>query len=79
MIKVTKQAPLKLYAKARMTRRCQEGKLLKQDQAQHPRGLPPSRGWLSIVNADPTVLQSLGKSEAVLSLLTHLPYILSPV
>ena len=36
---------------------------------------PPPGGWPSIVNADPDVLGLLGKSDEVLSLLAHLPYI----
>jgi hypothetical protein len=38
---------------------------------------PPAGGWPSIVNADPVLLQSLGKSDEVISLLAHLPYIRS--
>ena len=36
---------------------------------------PPPGGWPEIVNADPAKLRALGKSDAVLSLLAHLPYI----
>lgn len=36
---------------------------------------PPAGGWDSIVNGDPHLLQSLGKSQEVLELLSHLPYI----
>ncbi|TPX16146.1 uncharacterized protein E0L32_004141 [Thyridium curvatum] len=39
---------------------------------------PPEGGWPSIVNADREVLQSLGKSDEVLALLAHLPYIRCP-
>ncbi|KAK4118929.1 hypothetical protein N657DRAFT_605333 [Parathielavia appendiculata] len=39
---------------------------------------PPADGWPSIVNADPNKLQDLGKSDEVLSLLAHLPYIRCP-
>ncbi|OLN87543.1 hypothetical protein CCHL11_06201 [Colletotrichum chlorophyti] len=39
---------------------------------------PPSGGWPSIVNADPDALRTLGKSDEVLQLLAHLPYIRSP-
>jgi hypothetical protein len=39
---------------------------------------PPATGWPSIVNADANTRASLGKSEEVLSLLAHLPYIRSP-
>jgi len=39
---------------------------------------PPEEGWPSIINADPDLLKSLGKSDEVLSLLAHLPYIRSP-
>jgi hypothetical protein len=39
---------------------------------------PPAEGWPSIVNADPAKLQDLGKSDEVLSLLAHLPYIRCP-
>ncbi|KAG7287823.1 hypothetical protein NEMBOFW57_007339 [Staphylotrichum longicolle] len=39
---------------------------------------PPAEGWPSIVNADPAKLQDLGKSDEVLSLLAHLPYIRRP-
>ncbi|KAK8106509.1 hypothetical protein PG999_009868 [Apiospora kogelbergensis] len=38
---------------------------------------PPEGGWPSIVQADPGVLSSLGKSDKVISLLAHLPYIKS--
>jgi hypothetical protein len=40
---------------------------------------PPAGGWPDIVNADPTALQCLGKSDEVLALLAHLPYIRHPV
>jgi len=36
---------------------------------------PPPGGWPSITNADPTVLELLGKSDEVLALIAHLPYI----
>ena len=36
---------------------------------------PPAGGWPSIVNTDPDILKLLGKSDEVLSLLAHLPYI----
>jgi hypothetical protein len=36
---------------------------------------PPAGGWPAILNADPTVLQLLGKSDEVLALLAHLPYV----
>lgn len=36
---------------------------------------PPPQGWPSIVNGDPEALQSLGKSDEVLTLLAHLPYV----
>lgn len=36
---------------------------------------PPAEGWPTITNADSTVLAPLGKSDEVLSLLAHLPYI----
>jgi len=39
---------------------------------------PPTEGWPSIVDADPTLLESFGKSDEVMSLLAHLPYIHSP-
>jgi hypothetical protein len=39
---------------------------------------PPASGWPCIVDADPQILQPLGKSDEVLSLLAHLPYIRSP-
>lgn len=39
---------------------------------------PPTGGWPSIVNADPDVLKLLGKSDEVLTLLAHLPYIRCP-
>ena len=35
---------------------------------------PPPGGWPSIVNADPDALKLLGKSNEVLSLFAHLPY-----
>ncbi|KAK4119415.1 hypothetical protein N657DRAFT_684489 [Parathielavia appendiculata] len=38
---------------------------------------PHAEGW-SIVNADPGKLQDLGKSDEVLSMLAHLPYIRCP-
>lgn len=36
---------------------------------------PPEEGWPSIVNADPRLLKSLGKTDEVISLLAHLPYL----
>ena len=36
---------------------------------------PPPGGWPEIVNADPAKLQTLGKSDGVLSLMARLPYI----
>ncbi|TPX11423.1 uncharacterized protein E0L32_007842 [Thyridium curvatum] len=36
---------------------------------------PPAEGWPSIVNADPETLRALGKSDEVIALLAHLPYI----
>jgi hypothetical protein len=39
---------------------------------------PPAEGWPSIVHADPAKLQDLGKSDEVLALLAHLPYIRCP-
>ena len=36
---------------------------------------PPAGGWPSIVNADAATLAALGKSDEVLALLAHLPYI----
>jgi len=39
---------------------------------------PPPEGWPSIVNVDPADLESFGKSDEVMSLLAHLPYIKSP-
>ncbi|KAK4233655.1 hypothetical protein C8A03DRAFT_38628, partial [Achaetomium macrosporum] len=39
---------------------------------------PPAGGWPSIVNADPAELRSLGKSNEVLALMAHLPYIRYP-
>src|SRR5688572_25542604 len=36
---------------------------------------PPPGGWPEIVDADPAVLQSLGKSDEVLALLARLPYV----
>jgi hypothetical protein len=36
---------------------------------------PPAEGWPSIVNADPATLKDLSKSDEVLYLLAHLPYI----
>ncbi|KAH6851102.1 hypothetical protein B0I37DRAFT_373202 [Chaetomium sp. MPI-CAGE-AT-0009] len=38
---------------------------------------PPPGGWPEIVDADPAVLQSFGKSDEVLALLAHLPYVRS--
>lgn len=38
---------------------------------------PPPGGWPSIVNADPTLLETFGKSQEVVALLAHLPYIRS--
>lgn len=40
---------------------------------------PPAGGWPAILNADPAALQSLGKSDEVLALLAHLPYIRHPI
>jgi hypothetical protein len=40
---------------------------------------PPVGGWPSIVDADPAALQSLGKSDEVLALMAHLPYIRRPL
>lgn len=39
---------------------------------------PPPGGWPDIVNASQDILQSFGKSEEVVDLLAHLPYINSP-
>ncbi|KAK3303764.1 uncharacterized protein B0T15DRAFT_569234 [Chaetomium strumarium] len=39
---------------------------------------PPAGGWPEIVNADPAVLRSFGKSDEVLALLARLPYIQYP-
>jgi hypothetical protein len=36
---------------------------------------PPAGGWPSIINADPDALAALGKTDEVLALLAHLPYI----
>lgn len=36
---------------------------------------PPPGGWPDIVNADPAVQQALGKTDEVISLMAHLPYI----
>lgn len=36
---------------------------------------PSPQGWPSIINADPALLYSFGKSDEVLALLAHLPYI----
>ena len=36
---------------------------------------PPEGGWASIIDADPTALESFGKSDEVVSLLAQLPYI----
>ena len=36
---------------------------------------PPPGGWPDIVNADPAVQQALGKTDEVMSLMAHLPYI----
>ena len=36
---------------------------------------PPPGGWPEIVDADPAVLRSFGKSDEVIALLAHLPYI----
>lgn len=36
---------------------------------------PPKGGWPSIINAHPDALASLGKTDKVISLLAHLPYI----
>jgi hypothetical protein len=38
---------------------------------------PPPDGWPNIVNCDPKVLETLGKSDEVIGLLAHLPYIVS--
>lgn len=44
---------------------------MKESQIIHP----PPQGWPTIINANPVLLKSLNKSEEVLSLLAHLPYI----
>ncbi len=36
---------------------------------------PPAGGWPAIINADPAVLELLGKSDEVLALLARLPYV----
>ena len=36
---------------------------------------PPPGGWSDIVNANPAVQQALGKTDEVMSLMAHLPYI----
>ncbi|KAK8080352.1 hypothetical protein PG997_008170 [Apiospora hydei] len=36
---------------------------------------PPKGGWPSIAQADPEVLARFGKTDKVVSLLAHLPYI----
>ncbi|KAI0005595.1 hypothetical protein F4779DRAFT_598215 [Xylariaceae sp. FL0662B] len=38
---------------------------------------PPEGGWPSIVNANPSILENLGKTDEVISLLAHLPYLRS--
>lgn len=38
---------------------------------------PPPGGWPSIVNAEPTLVEAFGKSQEVVALLAHLPYIQS--
>ncbi|KAM7214664.1 hypothetical protein V8F06_009985 [Rhypophila decipiens] len=38
---------------------------------------PPPGGWPSIVNADPTLVETFGKSDEVIALLAHLPYVRS--
>ena len=40
-----------------------------------PSHVPPAEGWPAIVNADPATLQCLGKSDEVLALMAHLPYL----
>lgn len=39
---------------------------------------PPPGGWPGIANADPALVQSLGKTDEVLALLAHVPYIRAP-
>lgn len=39
---------------------------------------PPIGGWPTIINTDPDILRCLGKSDEVISLLAHLPYIRNP-
>ncbi|KAI1868292.1 hypothetical protein JX265_007115 [Neoarthrinium moseri] len=39
---------------------------------------PPQGGWPSIIHADPSILESFGKTDGVISLLAHLPYLLQP-
>lgn len=39
---------------------------------------PPDGGWPSIANPAPGVLEGLGKTDDVISLLAHLPYIANP-
>lgn len=39
---------------------------------------PPAAGWSSITEADPDALEDLGKSDEVISLLAHLPYVANP-
>lgn len=39
---------------------------------------PPTGGWPTIINTDPDILRSLDKSDEVISLLAHLPYIRNP-
>lgn len=39
---------------------------------------PPEAGWPSITSADSDILATLGKSDEVLALLAHLPYIRRP-
>ena len=36
---------------------------------------PPAGGWSATVNADAAALQCLGKSDEVLALMAHLPYL----
>lgn len=36
---------------------------------------PPAGGWPAIINADPAVLELLGKSDEVLALLARLPFV----
>jgi hypothetical protein len=39
---------------------------------------PPPTGWPSIVNANPSLVRDFGKSDEVIHLLAHLPYVRSP-